>query len=281
MHNTDRKKAVQDFWDANPCAGGGGYSARLEWLKKTEAYAFDILNANIVEGKEILEVGCGQGFMANHVAQWAKYVIATDISKESLRLAQEGSQALGIHNVSYQWGDAEDLSFSDEQFDIVYCFGVLHHTPDTQKGINELCRILKPGGTAVVMLYKKYNPKWLVVAFFRTISKIIDHIAGQEFIIANRLRESYKKNPKATHGTALLELFGCPVLKMYSKRQLCQMFRQFQNLQINCYQPGFERLLDFLPERLKNVGIRRVLSYIDSVTVKYFGFYAVVKGEKQ
>lgn len=245
-----------------------------------EAYAFDILNANLVEGKEVLDVGCGQGFKANHVAWWAKHVTAVDISKESLRLAQAGSQSLDIHNVTYQWEDAESLSFSDEQFDLVYCIGVLHHTPDTQKGIDEIYRVLKPGGTAVVLLYKKHNPKWLAVCFFRTISKIVDRIAGQEYVIANRLRESYKKNPQTTHGTALLELFGCPVLKMYSRRQLRRMFSRFKNVQIQCYQSGFERLIDFWPEWLKKIGVQWSLKYLDSVTVKYFGFYAVVTGEK-
>lgn len=281
MYDIALKKAVRDFWDTNPCSGIGDYTARLEWLKRTVSYAFGILNTNLVEGKEVLDVGCGQGFKANYVARWAKHVTSIDISKESLRLARAGSQALGIHNVTYQWEDAEDLSFSDEQFDIVYCFGVLHHTPDTQKGIDELYRVLRPGGTAIVMLYKKYNPKWLAVLFFRAISKMVDRAAGQECVIANWFRESYKKNPQATHGTALLELFGCPVLKMYSKRQLRQMFRRFKDVQVQCYQSGFERLVDFLPEWLKKVGVGRILlKYLDSITQKNFGFYAVVIGEK-
>src|SRR2546429_675657 len=52
-------------------------------------------------------------------------------------------------------GDAENLPFADDVFDIVYSFGVLHHTENTEQAIDEVHRVLKPGGQAAVMLYAK------------------------------------------------------------------------------------------------------------------------------
>ncbi len=213
------KRAVQDFWNMNPCAGPDhDYASRFEWLKKTERYAYEILNPDVVRDKLILEVGCGQGFMANYVARWAKHVTAIDISEESLNFAKLGSEELGVKNVNYHYGDAEDLSFPDNKFDLVYSLGVLHHTPNTQKGINELYRVLKPGGNVVVMLYKKHNPKWLAVVFFRVLSKFVDLIMHKEFYIADKLRESYIKKSYAFHGTALLELFWLSCFEDVFKR---------------------------------------------------------------
>jgi ubiquinone/menaquinone biosynthesis C-methylase UbiE len=54
-------------------------------------------------------------------------------------------------------GDAEALSFPDGYFDVVYSWGVLHHTPDTPKAVSEMYRVLKPGGTARIMLYHKWS----------------------------------------------------------------------------------------------------------------------------
>ncbi len=68
---------------------------------------------------------------------------------------------------------------------------------------------------------------------------------------------------------------------MYSSEQLKQMFSQFIDVEIRCYQPGFERLIDFLPKALKKVTfVKHILSKIDKVTMPVFGFYAVITGTK-
>lgn len=54
--------------------------------------------------------------------------------------------------------DAEHLPFPDATFDIVYSYGVLHHSPDTRAAVKEVHRVLKPGGTAIVMVY--HHPSW-------------------------------------------------------------------------------------------------------------------------
>jgi SAM-dependent methyltransferase len=54
-------------------------------------------------------------------------------------------------------GDAEQLDFSDDYFDVVYSWGVLHHTPDTPKAVSEVWRVLKPGGKGKVMIYHRWS----------------------------------------------------------------------------------------------------------------------------
>jgi SAM-dependent methyltransferase len=273
------KEVVARFWNENPCGGGGVYQDRLNWIKATEGYIYEILNEDLVKGRKCLEVGCGQGFVSIHVSDWAEEVVGIDISNNSVKVANKGKQELGRNNVSFLTGDAENLEFENNSFEFVYSIGVLHHTPDTQKGINEIYRVLKPDGTAIIMLYRKYCPKGMVTSLIRKISSLIDIFSGKRFFINGFLQRSYAKKSHGSHGTALNELFGCPILKMYSKKELINMFQEFKEIKITCHQPGFGRLKDFIPI-LKCRWISSFLDFIDRTTKNKFGFYWVIEVRK-
>ncbi len=110
-----------------------------------------------LSGKRVLEIGPGAG---GHSALFAKHgaiMASGDITFERARATQAkfdlmGDVATGCQAIQ---SDGENLPFDDNTFDIVYSNGVLHHTPDTQKAIDEVRRVLKPGGRAVIMLYCK------------------------------------------------------------------------------------------------------------------------------
>ncbi len=277
----DIKKRGQDFWNANPCGGNWySYKEKMEWILKVESYIYDLLTDEVLNNKLVLEVGCGQGITTILSSSKCANIVGLDISKKSLHEARRGINELEVSNALLINADAESLPFPDNCFDIVYSLGVLHHTPDTQKSINEIHRVLKPGGKTIVMLYKAYNPKWLGVISFRFISNIVDELKKEDFYIANRLRIKYQKEENSTHGTALLELFGCPTLKMYSKTQVIRMFSQFRGINIKCYQSGFSRLFDFLPKILTGSFLHRLFIFFDSITANIFGFYIVVTAEK-
>lgn len=110
--------------------------------------------------------------------------------------------------------DAENLPFPNASFDMALSVGVLHHTPDTAKGICEIHRILKPGGVAIIMLYRSGNPKWWATAMLRSFSQLVDTVTGRSNVLLRWLRTRQQQNNPA--GTALLELFGVPILKAFS-----------------------------------------------------------------
>ncbi len=108
-------------------------------------------------GKKILEIGPGAG---GHSALFAKHgaiMASGDITFDRARATQAKFDLMGDAAAGCQalQSDGENLPFADNTFDIVYSNGVLHHTPDTQEAINEVKRVLKPGGQAVIMLYCK------------------------------------------------------------------------------------------------------------------------------
>jgi ubiquinone/menaquinone biosynthesis C-methylase UbiE len=271
----------RDFWDANPLGGHwSSYKKKVQWVLNTDPYICELLTEGLTKGKRVLDVGCGPGLAITLTAKHCSDVVGLDYSETSLREAKAGFEELKLDNACLLCGDAENLPFSDNQFDVVYSIGVLHHTPDTQKAIGEIFRVLKVQGKAIIMLYKAYTPKWLAVSLFRAVSWIVDRAKGEEFYIANKLRKRYERGRDSLHGTALLELFGCPTLKMYSRRQARQMFSQFREIRFQCYQPGFSRLFDFLPRFLRGSAANWLFAWFDRTTANTLGFYLVIMAEK-
>ena len=75
-----------------------------------------------------------------------------DLTIESLLITRERLKSEGF-SANYVCGDAENLPLADNQFDVVYSYGVIHHSPDTAKSVREILRVLKKGGQAVVLLH--------------------------------------------------------------------------------------------------------------------------------
>ncbi len=271
----------REFWNANPLGGEwSSYKEKFEWLLETESYVCELLTKELLKGKQVLDVGCGTGLAMPIAAKHCSCVIGIDYSQASLKEAKAGFEELKLNNTELLCGDAENLPFPDDQFDVVCSIGVLHHTPDTAKAVREIFRVLKPRGKAVVMVYKAYNPKWIAVKLARALSKIVDMLKRKDFYIANQLRRKYQHEQDSRHGTALLELFGCPTLKTYSKRQAKEMFSQFTEVRSQCYQPGFSRLLDFLPRFLRGSILHKIFAWFDRVTANTLGFYLVIRARK-
>lgn len=277
MEPTHVKKAGQDFWDANPCGGNwNNYADFLAWIQRIEPYGFEITKRHDWGGKRVLDVGCGQGTLINYLPSFGAIMFGADMSLASLRRAAAGANELGYSDVVHvAAADAEILPFRRECFDAVLCFGVLHHTPDTQSGIEELWRVLKPGGLAIVMLYRSGNPKWWMVRLVRCLSTLTDHITGKDHTITHWLRKRQRFDNVS--GTALLELFGVPVLKGFSNKQVREIFHMFSTVEITNHQPGFRRLADVV-KILKP--LENFLGWFDQRVMQIWGFYQVIHAIK-
>jgi SAM-dependent methyltransferase len=234
------------------------------------------MRKHVWTGKKVLDVGCGQGTLLNFLPQLGAKMFGLDMSGQSLQQAAAGARELGFSDlVNLSQGDGESLPFHAFSFDAVLCFGVLHHTRNTAQGVKELWRVLKPGGLAVVMLYRKGNPKWWMTRLLRAISGLVDTIRGERYAIASWLRARQKEDDK--RGTALLELFGCPILKAFSERQTRKMFSGFSEVTITNHQPGFVRMVDILPILRP---FKTILLGIDRRFKKSMGFYQVIEAHK-
>ena len=186
------KKDVHDFWQQESCgevyATGDSAGSKLQSqaLARYELEPYIPGFARFEEGRglSVLEIGVGMG--ADHL-EWARHrprrLVGLDATNRALehtrsRLTFAGCTPVLLH------ADAERLPFQSDSFDVVYSWGVLHHTPDTPGAIREVLRVLRPGGTARVMIYHRRSIVgfllWLKYALlpgrpFRSLDDIYAH----------------------------------------------------------------------------------------------------------
>jgi len=124
----------------------------LDWISPLDSAAF--------EGRDVLEAGCGKGRHTRLAASWgARSVYGVDLS-EAVFLAERATRDLP--NVTCVRGDLLRLPFDQASFDLAFCVGVLHHLEDPRRGLGELWRVLKPGGTLSLWVYGREGNGWIV-----------------------------------------------------------------------------------------------------------------------
>ncbi len=157
----DLKESVREFWNAKSCgevyAEGDSpaeklaQQARERYILEPGLHQFAGFSQGT--GKDVLEIGVGMG--ADHL-EWAKSsprsLTGIDLTDRAIQFTQERLGFYGLHS-DLRAADAENLPFPDNSFDIVYSYGVLHHSPDTAQAIREVHRVLRPGGSARIMIY--------------------------------------------------------------------------------------------------------------------------------
>lgn len=173
---------VQAFWDQRPCnvKHSAKMSGTKEYFDEVEQRKFLVephlpLFADFpsVKDKKVLEIGCGLGTVAiNFARAGAKKVTAVDLSNTSLELAKQRANVYGFSNcIDFVQANAEELSKSLplEQYDLIFSFGVIHHTPHPEKVLKELQKYLAPQGILKVMVYYKYSWKalWILMTYGR------------------------------------------------------------------------------------------------------------------
>jgi ubiquinone/menaquinone biosynthesis C-methylase UbiE len=149
-----RTEAVREFYEAAPFPG---YPPRdsLAWLRaRAERSAFArLLDRAIAGDARIVEVGCGTGQMSLYLARADRVVVGADLTMASLRLAEAARRRFGLEPVRFIESDLFRPGLQDASFDVVYCSGVLHHTPDPKAAFARVARLAKPGGMIVLGLY--------------------------------------------------------------------------------------------------------------------------------
>jgi ubiquinone/menaquinone biosynthesis C-methylase UbiE len=156
----DPKVFVRDHWEIEPCGtrcvSETKRSAYFEQIERDryrwEPYIPPFAVFETGAGRKVLEVGVGAG---TDFVNWVRHgaqAYGVDLTHEGVRLTRE---RLSLHGLTANvlQADAENLPFQSNSFDLVYSWGVLHHSPDTPRAIEEVRRVLKPGGRARIMVY--------------------------------------------------------------------------------------------------------------------------------
>jgi SAM-dependent methyltransferase len=107
-------------------------------------------------GRPVLEIGCGMGGMAMLWASRGALVTAVDLNPTAVEQTRRRFELFGFRG-RIQQEDANRLAFADASFDYAYSWGVLHHSPDLERSLAEVFRVLRPGGGFGVMLYNRHS----------------------------------------------------------------------------------------------------------------------------
>ena len=232
------KSDVAEFWNAEPC-GSRYLGDLLEFdCHAAERYRLEphiphFARFSSSAGLRVLEIGVGMG--ADY-EQWLKVgadATGVDLSANSLARAQARCKRSGL-KPDLRLADAENLPFPNGTFDVVYSYGVMHHSPDTERCLHEAWRILKPGATVRIMLYHHASLTglmlWLRYGVWR----------GQ----------SLKR--------CVYERLESPGTKSFSKREVMKMMSHFDDVRIEqVFSPG-DLLLHRPSSRFQSGGYRLV-----------------------
>lgn len=124
----------------------------MPWCKTP----FDpLINFDDLANKDVLEIGTGNGSHAQLLARHARSYAGIDITDYAVKSTSERMHRFGINNARILRMDAENMSFDDESFDYIWTWGVVHHSSNTEAILAEMRRVLRPGGTAVTMVYRR------------------------------------------------------------------------------------------------------------------------------
>jgi ubiquinone/menaquinone biosynthesis C-methylase UbiE len=207
---------VRDFWERGSCGEAYAAGETMREQLETQAAARYALEPFIHEfaafpsahGRDVLEIGVGMG--ADHL-EWAKAeprsLTGIDLTERAVEHTRRRLALWGLRSDLFV-GDAERLPFPDDSFDVVYSWGVLHHSPRTDVAVAEVLRVLRPGGVARVMIYQKHS----VVGWLLWLRYAL--LAGR---------------PGRSLGEIYAEHLESPGTKAYTRAEAARLFAKFRD----------------------------------------------------
>lgn len=259
------KQQTQSNWSSAPCGSNYAQSEFLskDFFNEVEQHRYsthpwileNIRNFNI-QGKDVLEIGYGMGTDHMSLARQGANLFGIDLTPRHMEIC---SKRFDLFNMKTRLmlGDAENLPFNDDSFDFVYSFGVVHHTPDTERIISEIHRVLKPGGRCHITVYHRNSLFFWWSVFFHS------WILGLDFLhesIQQRISkiEYPNDNPNL-------------VIRLYRKKEFAALFNAFSDVSAR---------IDHLTEEC----VDRIGKYLPaSFFRKYasrFGWYVIIDAVK-
>jgi ubiquinone/menaquinone biosynthesis C-methylase UbiE len=165
--------SVYKFWNDRPCnikhsskeIGTKEYFQDVTSRKYfVESHIIDFAEFKKYKDKQVLEIGCGIGTAAQSFIENGAIYTGIDLSDKSIDIAKKRLEVFGLSGNLFQANIEELSNVNDTKFDLVYSFGVLHHTPDIKKSISNIYQMLKPGGEFKMMLYAKNSWKYFEIS---------------------------------------------------------------------------------------------------------------------
>jgi ubiquinone/menaquinone biosynthesis C-methylase UbiE len=263
-------EAVRDYWNARPCniRHSAHPPGEIEYFKEVETRKYFVeqhiprfADFDRWKGKRVLEIGCGIGTDSISFARAGAKVTAIDLSDRSLELAIKRARVLGLSNIKFLQANVESLAsvLPPEPYDLVYAFGVIHHTPRPEVALHTIRQYLTSDGILKLMVYHRYSWKvlWILASYGR----------GQFWNLEKLI---------AQHSEAQT---GCPVTYTYSRKKLLRSLKDHgytvKSMFVDHIFPW--RIKDYIQYRYRKVWYFRILPLpLFRVLERQFGWHLCV-----
>jgi 2-polyprenyl-3-methyl-5-hydroxy-6-metoxy-1,4-benzoquinol methylase len=152
-----RTEVVRRFYERAPFPGYPPRDSLHALRVRAERSAFARLLDRAIPGDaRIVEMGCGTGQMSLYLARADRLVVGADLTRASLSLGSAAARRMGVARVLFVETDLRCAGLRPGAFDVVYCSGVVHHTPDPRAAFARLATLARPGGMIVVGVYNAF-----------------------------------------------------------------------------------------------------------------------------
>jgi len=265
---------VKEYWDDRPCnirhssapVGTKQYFDEVEQRKYfVEPHIPVFAEFEKWRGKKVLEIGCGIGTDTMNFARAGALVTAVELSEKSLEMAKQRAKVFGLEDrIKFYVADAEQLSdvVPVEPYDLIYSFGVIHHTPHPEKVIEEIKKYAKSGTVIKIMIYHKYSWKvfWILFALGKGAFWKLDEIVAQ-------------------HSEAQI---GSPVTYTYSKGEARELMKDFKITDMAVEHIFLYKISDYVKYKYTKVWYFRYLpKAIFRWLEKHFGWHLLITAVKE
>jgi SAM-dependent methyltransferase len=158
---------VRDYWNRHihdleitqhPAGSRGFFEDLDRYHFEKLHHLLRLVPFDSLKGHAVLEVGCGAGVDLVRFARGGANVTGVDLSASAIQLAAANCAQQGL-TAELRVADGEHLPFKDGAFDFVFAHGVVQYTADPQRLVDEVRRVLKPGGQAIFQVYNRHS--WL------------------------------------------------------------------------------------------------------------------------
>jgi len=216
MHKTEQ---IKKYWEVSPPYKGEGEAGSLEWSKSISDHRYSLapylkpfMNAETYKGKNVLEIGCGSGSDLLEFARAGADVTGIDITDKAIVTTKERFKLHGL-DADLRTYSGKELPFDKGQFDLVYSYGVLHHTPYMEDIFVDIYRVLKESGQMKLMLYNKYS-----LLYYYSILYLRKYIEKSD-LNREELLSKYSEFRE-----------GCPHTRCFTAMEICQKIQYFSTV---------------------------------------------------
>ena len=186
MESVPIKSKIKKYWDWRSASFGHDAKKSKDTVEEWKKFLYRSTRDS--SGKTVLDLGTGTGDIALYFAEAGFSVTGIDISSEMIKQAKEHARENG-HEINFECGDAENLRFEDNSFDIITMRNLLWTLPSPEKAINEWKRVLKPEGKIIVS--DGYWNNTTIMSLPKLIMKTVRRLPNPSIFISFRFFFEY------------------------------------------------------------------------------------------